>query len=152
MTTKKKTRMRRETKTRKNRSSKNHASFEKEMVLTFLQMLNTVKLYHWKTHSYATHKATDKLYSNLNGLIDSFIEVLLGKYGDRINLANVKSIPLCDFSTEQQFKEEIMRYKNFLVELDDTSVLKQMSNSDLFNIRDEMLAQLNQLMYLLTFK
>ena len=28
-------------------------------------MLNTIKLYHWKTYSYATHKATDDLYSKI---------------------------------------------------------------------------------------
>ena len=31
------------------------------IVTMFLQMLNTVKLYHWKTSSYAQHKATDSL-------------------------------------------------------------------------------------------
>ena len=41
----------------------------------FLEMLNTVKLYHWKTYSYATHEATDKLYKELNEYIDEFIEV-----------------------------------------------------------------------------
>jgi len=127
-------------------------SFEKDMILTFLCMLNTVKLYHWKTRSYATHKATDKLYSHLNDSIDKFVEIMLGKYGDRVNLTNVKSIPLCDFTSEEEFKEEIMRYKKFLVDLDNNPVMKQMSNSDLYNIRDEMLGQLNQLLYLLSFK
>jgi len=32
------------------------------IVPTFLHMLNTVKLYHWKTTSFSTHKATDELY------------------------------------------------------------------------------------------
>ena len=36
------------------------------IVLMFLRMLNTVKLYHWKTFSYAQHKATDELYASLN--------------------------------------------------------------------------------------
>lgn len=138
-------------KTRKNKGS-NHMSFEKEMVLTFLHMLNTIKLYHWKTRSYATHKATDKLYSELNDTIDKFVEILLGKYGDRVNLTGVKSIPLCDFKSEEEFKEEIMHFKKFLVQLDENPVMHQMSNSDLYNIRDEMLGQLNQLLYLLTFK
>ena len=138
-------------KTRKNRGS-NPMSFEKEIVLTFLQMLNTVKLYHWKTRSYATHKATDGLYSDLNDSIDKFVEILLGKYGDRVNLTGVKSIPLCDFSTQEQFKEKIMSYKMFLVKLDENPAMHQMTNSDLYNIRDEMLGQFNQLLYLLTFK
>lgn len=136
-------------KTRKNGRSVSPSSFEKEVILTFLQMLNTVKLYHWKTKSYATHKATDQLYTNLNKSIDSFVEILLGKYGDRVNLTNVKSIPLHDFVTDEQFKKEIANYKNFLVTLDR---IPDMSNSDLYNVRDEMLGQMNQLLYLLTFK
>ena len=32
-----------------------------------------IKLFHWKTHSYSTHKATDELYSKLNDDIDKFV-------------------------------------------------------------------------------
>ncbi len=42
-------------------------------------MLNTIKLYHWKTTSYSEHKATDELHERLSGHIDTFVEVLLGK-------------------------------------------------------------------------
>ena len=139
--------------TRKNRSkTTSHSSFEKEIIITFLQMLNNVKLYHWKTHSFATHKATDDLYSKLNENIDSFVEVLLGKYGDRANLSDVKSIQIRDFSTQEQFKKQINYYKEYLISLDSNRVMKMMANSDLYNIRDEMMANLNQLLYLLTFK
>jgi hypothetical protein len=41
-------------------------SFQKEVTCKFLEILLMVKLYHWKTHSYATHKATDQLYDDLN--------------------------------------------------------------------------------------
>ena len=44
-----------------------------------------IKLYHWKTRSYAQHEATDKLYESLNKHIDEFIEVLIGKYSKRIH-------------------------------------------------------------------
>lgn len=147
----------RKNKTRKAKqsTSKNSTSrqlFEKQVVLIFLQMLNTVKLYHWKTRSYATHKATDKLYENLNDTIDNFVEILLGKYGDRVDLLSVKSIPLCDFRTEEEFIREIVTYKSFLINLDNNGFLKTMSNSDLYNVRDEIVGQLNQLLYLLTFK
>ena len=36
------------------------------IVIMFLRMLNTVKLFHWRTFSYPEHKATDELYANLN--------------------------------------------------------------------------------------
>ena len=43
------------------------------IVPTFLHMLNTVKLYHWKTTSFSTHKATDELYGSLNDKLDEFV-------------------------------------------------------------------------------
>ena len=52
-----------------------------EMILFFMGMLNTVKLYHWKTFSFATHKATDELYEDLNKYVDEFVEVMLGYHG-----------------------------------------------------------------------
>jgi DNA-binding ferritin-like protein len=114
-------------------------------------MLNTVKLYHWKTRSYATHKATDGLYDSLNDHIDKFVEVLLGKSGNRVNLTGTRSIQLNDFSSLDQLKREINNYKSYLVSLDNNPELKTMTNSDLYNIRDEILADLNQFLYLLTF-
>ena len=38
------------------------------IVETFMGMLNMVKLYHWKTYSYAKHQATDELYKKLNNV------------------------------------------------------------------------------------
>jgi hypothetical protein len=140
-------------KSRKYRGSSSLSHFYKEVTLKFLEMLNTVKLYHWKTYSYATHKATDELYGKLNENIDHFIEVLLGKSktGQRIDLMNVKTLSLKDYTSLEVFKREIDSYKSFLVGLDNHPALQSMSNSDLFNIRDELLANLNQFLYLLTF-
>ena len=79
-------------------SSSSMKKFQKEITIVFFEMLLMVKLFHWKTHSYATHKATDELYSKLNDDIDKFIEVLLGKTGSRIDLMGHKSISLIDLN------------------------------------------------------
>jgi hypothetical protein len=140
--------------TKKNRKQ---FSFKEEIVRMFLVLLNMVKLYHWKTCSYAAHKASDELYDSLNKNIDKFVEVLLGKlHGKRVNLTNEKTIPLIDFLNGPRFdedmKSEIMKVKKYLIDLDNNSFLLEMSNSDLFNIRDEILGSLNQFLYLLSFK
>jgi len=146
---------RRRQKTRKNRpqtaSMQSIQKFEQEIIIKFLSMLNIVKIYHWKTHSYSSHKATDELYSKLNGDIDKFVEVLLGKIGNRVDLTKVKSIPVRDFTSLEQMKKEIASFKSYLVGLDSNKVMNIMSNSDLYNIRDEILADLNQFLYLSTF-
>jgi DNA-binding ferritin-like protein len=126
--------------------------FQKEITLVFFEMLLMIKLYHWKTTSYAAHKASDELYSSLNSNIDKFIEVLLGKTGERIDLLGTNTLKLKNLSEISDIKKEVNDAKQFLVSLDKSSDMKIMYNSDLFNIRDEILGDLNQFLYLLTFK
>jgi hypothetical protein len=140
---------------RKMSSLKNSSSikkFEKEITVIFFEMLLMVKLFHWKTYSYATHKATDELYSKLNDDIDKFIEVLLGKTGTRIDLMGHKSISLIDLNSPEKLKSKIDSFKSYLVGLTNNKALTSMTNTDLLNIRDEILSDMNQFLYLLTFK
>lgn len=142
-------------KTRKIRKNVNSTTqtFEKEITLIFLEVLIMIKLFHWKTHSYATHKATDEFYTKFNENMDRFIEVLLGKTNSRVDLTMQKCLPLndFDFNNVEGLKKKIFEFKNYLVDLDDNIFMKNMSNADLFTIRDEILADLNQLLYLLSF-
>ena len=83
---------------------------------------------------------------------DSFIEILLGKSGSRIDLMNQKTIRLIDLTSQESLKKEVDIFKGYLVSLDDNKAMRTMSNTDLYNIRDEILGQLNQFLYLLSFK
>ena len=136
-------------KTKKNKMIKkinNNKINGKQIIVFFLCMLNTIKLYHWKTLSYSQHKASDSLYESLNSHIDQFIEVYLGK-NPRIDLSKMKSIPLNDFNSLNELKKNILNYKNFLISISLTP-----EDSDLLTIRDELLIDLNQFLYLLTLK
>lgn len=122
----------------------------------FIHMLNTIKLYHWKTTSYSTHKATDQLYSDLNEKIDEFVEILLGKpnisISKRNELLNVKLIKLQQYNNNEEFKKQIEIYKVFLMNLSTNKSFNIPDNSDLINKRDELLALMNQFLYLLTLQ
>jgi DNA-binding ferritin-like protein len=115
----------------------------------FLEMLNNIKLYHWKTKSYAQHKATDELYDKLNSNIDEFVEVLLGKDESRIKLLK-KRVDLMDTTNAQDFKTKIYKYRDYLIEMNEIFDAKK--DTDILSIRDEMLSNINQFLYLLTFK
>lgn len=121
---------------------------KQDIVITFIQMLNTVKLYHWKTYSYAKHEATDMLYKDLNKYVDEFVEVMLGKYGGRIPNFDI-SLALKNSESAEKMKKTIFGYRTFLTGLND--VLHKEKDSDLLNIRDEILGALNQFMYLFSF-
>ena len=133
-------------------NSSSLSAFQKEITVVFLEMLLMVKLYHWKTTSYATHKATDELYTKINANMDSFVEVLLGKSGVRTDLMSNKNIKLVDLSSAESLKREIEGFKGYLMGLNNNKAMKKMFNTDLFNIRDTILGDLNQFLYLLTFK
>jgi DNA-binding ferritin-like protein len=119
-----------------------------EIVRIFLEMLNNIKLYHWKTKSYAQHKATDELYDKLNKNIDKFIETLLGKDELRIKMLK-KRVDLLDTKNTNEFKSRIYEYREFL--LDMNYIFDEKRDSDILSIRDEILGDLNQFLYLLTF-
>ena len=126
-------------------------NFEKEITILFLEVLMMIKLFHWKTNSYATHKATDELYSSLNEKMDQFIEILLGKVNNRINLINNKTINLFDLTSKEQLINKITSFKSYLVDLNNNKAFNLMSNYDLLTVRDEILGDLNKFLYLLTF-
>lgn len=139
-------------KTRKHTSSN---SSNKQIINKMLQMLITTKLYHWNTLSFSTHKATDELYGSLNTLIDQFVEVLLGKHNNvnernKHEILSVKTLHMNNYKDNGMFKKEIETYKKYLISLN--KHFNNGENSDLLNIRDEILATLNKISYLLTLK
>ena len=123
-------------------------SKKSHIVRMFLEMLNVVKLYHWKTHSFAQHKATDELYDKLNGHIDTFVEVLLGKDQSRIQMVE-RDIQLMDPSEKTDFQNKVLEYRGFLTDMN--IYFDPAKDTDLLNIRDDILVDINQFLYLMTF-
>ena len=118
------------------------------IVTHFLQLLHLIKLYHWKTYSFSQHRATDELYSSLNEHIDKFVEVLLGKAESRIQHMKT-TIPLLFTSNKTDFKNQIYLYREYLIIM--SQAFSTSEDSDILNIRDEILGDVNQFLYLLTF-
>ena len=114
----------------------------------FLQLRDQIKLYHWQTHIYARHIATDNVLKALEKLIDSFVEIYIGKYGrPRVTGKNTE-ITLHNLS-----EPGVVRVINAAIKYLQgtlTKSLKAAADSDLINIRDEMIGELNQLLYLFT--
>jgi hypothetical protein len=131
-------------------------------ILCFLELLNTIKIYHWSTLSYPTHKATDELHTKLSELVDSFIEIYIGHcsrgQGSGVPVFQFKngmgrkgssaSIPFCECKSLDAFckilDENIIHLEGLTKKLD--------GYTDLVNIRDEMVGALAQTLYLLRLK
>ena len=127
------------------RKRKNKMLKSTEVTKFMLELLMTVKLYHWNTKSYSTHKATDDLYSSLNDNIDKFIEVYMGTMEKHVNLGENAKLLVHTHTTPERFKKYILRAKTYLEHIK----LPQQS-TDLYNIRDEILGDINKFIYLLS--
>ena len=115
-------------------------------ITNLLTLHNQFKVFHWQTQktqgSFAQHEAFGTAYDELDPLIDDFIEIYQGKKGKlmangtfNLNLHNLDDNP-------EAFIDEFVDYLVNIVpqRLDD-------ADTDLLNIRDEMLAILNQTKY-----
>jgi len=113
----------------------------------FFTMREQIKLYHWQTKLYSRHKATDGVIESLDTSIDKYVEVYMGKYG-RMKMTSANSTVHVSNLSEKS----IIRFIHKCIDYLQTSLVKKLKpqDSDLLNIRDEMLAELNQLLYLFT--
>jgi len=117
--------------------------------IKFLMELQAqVKINHWQTKGYARHKAFDELYGGLVDLTDTFAEAAMGKYG-RFTLENDdKTLNIVNL-TELDLKEMLQTSKEALIQW--TSEFDS-TDTDIMNIRDEILGLLNKITYLLTLE
>ncbi len=115
----------------------------------FMHLRNQIKLYHWQTKVYSRHIATDKALETLDRIIDEYVEVYIGKYGRPKMTTKSGTIHLQNLS-EAGATRMIMASVKYL-EGPLTKKLKSI-DTDLMNLRDELIATLNQLLYLFTLK
>ena len=119
------------------------------MVQFYLSLRNAIKVYHWNTLSYARHKATDDLVGSIDSLTDRFVEVYIGKYGRDEALGKALSLDLPGLDEKKVIKflkEAIDWLSNMLPKL------LEAGDTDLLNIRDELLAAINQALYLFSLR
>lgn len=115
----------------------------------FFTMREQLKLYHWQTQLFSRHKATDGLLEALDELIDTYVEVYMGKYGrpKLTTKTNAIRIQNMNEAMAQRFVKTCITYleKNLVKHLSPT-------DTDLVNVRDEIKGELNKVLYLFTLK
>ena len=128
-----------------------------KVLLTLLTITNQIKLYHWQTLSHPRHLASGDLYSQLDELVDRFIEALQGRLilessntNYRILLSEkMNSITLKNYADENA----LTLLLNIKTYLESAELLTIIGNcSDLLNIRDEMLTLINKSAYLFSLR
>ena len=117
------------------------------VVKSFLSFKIQIKLYHWRTISYARHKATDEFLISFDDRVDKFVEAMIGSRDVKpIDKFRMDLVSL----TEKTIIDYINSFKQFLIfELPSLLFEHEM---DLFNLRDEILSDLNKMLYLFRLK
>lgn len=121
---------------------------KEEILKKLTQIQLQWRFLHWQTFGDAKHKTYGMIYEGLDGLIDEFAETMMGKYGRpefepefALMFQDINSLSIQNF---------IDGITEFFVSM--TDELDSRYDTDLLNIRDEMLGLINKSKYLLTLK
>lgn len=123
---------------------------KEDIILHLIHCQTQIRLNHWSTFGDAEHRKLGKLYDILDGLIDEFVETMIGKpeYG-RPKYENDFCMGLNDPSVVD-IKTYLSQFKDFLYSL--TGILDPIKDTDLLNQRDGILGEINHTLYFLTLK
>jgi DNA-binding ferritin-like protein len=112
-----------------------------KLIKSLIRLQLIVKVVHWTTENYNTHKITDELYSELNDFTDRMVETYQGIVGTLpISEFDIKFYPISE--------EELIRYLYDVID----SVMKNVYMDlpeNMKAIMDEMLEKLRVKIYLL---
>lgn len=112
-------------------------------VNTLLTLTHQLHVYHWQVDSFSAHEALGEAYTELDGLMDQFVEVFMGKNG-KISSKGGFTLKIANI-TDQEPVAFIDSTIGYLTNDLPKEIKEQ--DTDLLNIRDEMLAVLNKLKY-----
>lgn len=121
---------------------------KEELIKKLVQIQVQWKFLHWQTYGDAKHRLYGEIYDGLGDLIDDFTETMMGKNG-RPEFEPEFMLTFQDISaiSIQNFVDGITE---FLVGMSDQ--LDSRYDTDLLNLRDEMLGLINKSKYLMTLK
>lgn len=113
-----------------------------ELLNYLMSMRNQIKIYHWQTHKYARHMASDKLVDELDSLIDKYVESYSGIYKN-ISLKSKTNILKLENITDNDITKYIESIRIIIVK-----EIEKVTDTELKNIADEILSSIDKAIYL----
>lgn len=114
----------------------------KPFIAKIMECQQSLAVLHWRTESFAEHKALGEAYEKLADLLDGFVESLISVKGRSV-LNGITTLAIMN-----DVKSVLMAVENVLRK-DIPSVVGEKETS-LLNLRDEMLDLVQHTRYLLT--
>jgi hypothetical protein len=114
-----------------------------QMVSILLHSQTQAHTFHLQSTSYAEHKALQKYYEGIDGLVDTIVEAYQGKYGI---IKGYKSYPIVEYKSTESTTKIL---KNICDKV--TKLRKCCNDSWIQNEIDNVCVLLNQTIYKLRF-
>ncbi len=110
-----------------------------------LSLLDQIRVWHWQVTIGDLHKALGDFYDEFSGLNDTIVEAVMGKYG-RFSIKGTKSQILVDYDVDT-FDSAISQFESLY-----TNDYRKLfvSDPEICNIIDEIVAEMQKLKYLAT--
>jgi DNA-binding ferritin-like protein len=114
----------------------------------FLGLHAQLKVFHWQTKGLSRHEGFAKIRDSFEDLMDDFVEEAMGQYGRFVLDDETKTLNLINISEARptEMAETICESLRQLTEQIDPK------DTNLLNLRDEMLGKMQKMKYLLTLE
>lgn len=120
-----------------------------EIAMIFFSFRDQLKIYHFQAGTYNRHTTSDILVDKITVQMDLFLETLQGSRKVRMKIPSKNTIKFSN-QTDKSIIKILKGFVNWLVNILPKYLKK--SETDLLNVRDEILQNVNQTLYLFTFK
>jgi hypothetical protein len=119
------------------------------LMLSLMQISMQAKILHWQTDFDTEHRHFGMFYDEFNSLMDTLVEAIAGKYGkDKLSFGQA-AISVYDYGMARQAFFELV--EEALIDCFG-QIFDRDSDSELFNLVDEILDLKNKTQYLLQLK
>lgn len=118
---------------------------EIKFIEIYFDLINNLQLFHWTTKSYSDHIASDttlkELYKKTDELIESWIQNKKLKIDSNVNI-NIKK------NSKNIIIKKLKKFKEFIKKIE----FPKESESELNNIRDEIMGIIDHSFFLLSLQ
>lgn len=124
-----------------------------ELARRLIDFWITTKIFHWQTDQYGAHKATDELLGELEEKTDEMLEIIQGATGARIRFEDGirRSEDAYLNVSKAGFIRRARAIARYLMTINEDKVGVRPIEG-LLNVRDEIIASIQQTLYLLSFR
>jgi DNA-binding ferritin-like protein len=119
------------------------------LMLSLMQIADQAKILHWQTDYDTEHRHFGSFYETFIEHMDNLVEAIAGKYGKDSLRFGEAAISICDYGMA---RNDFFETVEMIMRDQFCQIFNKESDSELFNLADEILDLKNKTQYLLQLK